>query len=87
MTRLTPLRAIREKCVDCMCGSFYEVKLCPSTDCPLYEFRFGKNPNRAGIGNKNPFDVKNANSTRDSAGLSSQTIKDTAETIGGEIRG
>lgn len=42
---ITPIKAIRAKCVDCMCGSVYEVALCPSEDCPLWAFRFGKNPN------------------------------------------
>lgn len=41
------LKAIRNKCLDCMCGSANEVKLCPSEDCPLWAFRFGKNPYRA----------------------------------------
>ena len=41
----TPLRAIRAKCLDCSCGSVNEVKLCPITDCSLYPYRLGKNPN------------------------------------------
>lgn len=42
---VTPMRAIRLKCLDCMCGSANEVSMCPSISCPLYRFRFGKNPN------------------------------------------
>ena len=42
---LTPLKAIRAKCLDCVCGQANEVKLCPCTDCNLYPYRFGKNPN------------------------------------------
>lgn len=42
---ITPIKAIRAKCIDCMGGSVYEVALCPSKDCPLWAFRFGKNPN------------------------------------------
>lgn len=42
---LTPIEAIRLKCLDCMCGSSHEVKLCPCKDCSLYRFRFGHNPN------------------------------------------
>ena len=38
------LKAIREKCLDCVCGQANEVKLCPVKDCSLYPFRFGKNP-------------------------------------------
>jgi hypothetical protein len=41
-----PVKAMREKCLDCMCGSSAEVKECPSTGCALYPFRFGKNPYR-----------------------------------------
>lgn len=42
---LTPMKAIRAKCLDCMCGQANEVKLCPSEECPLYPYRLGKNPN------------------------------------------
>lgn len=42
---LTPLKAIRAKCLDCCCGQYKEVGLCPCADCPLYLYRFGKNPN------------------------------------------
>lgn len=48
---MTPLKAIRAKCLDCCCGNSAEVNRCPCTDCSLYVFRFGKNPNRAGMGN------------------------------------
>lgn len=47
---LTPLKAIRKKCLDCSCWQPKEVKLCSLTECPLYVFRFGKNPTRSGIG-------------------------------------
>ena len=43
--RITPMKAIRLKCLDCCNGSSHEVKLCPATTCPLYNFRRGKNPN------------------------------------------
>ena len=41
-----PVKAIREKCLDCCCGSATEVNLCTITDCALYPFRNGKNPYR-----------------------------------------
>lgn len=47
---LTPLKAIRAKCLDCVCENAQEVRLCPSTGCPLYPYRMGHNPNRKGIG-------------------------------------
>ena len=40
----SPVKAIREKCIDCSGGSHKEVKLCPATQCPIYPFRMGKNP-------------------------------------------
>lgn len=42
---LTPIKAIRAHCLWCCCGSSQEVKLCPSTDCELYPYREGHNPN------------------------------------------
>ena len=50
---MTPLKAIRAKCLDCCCGSSNEVRLCPVSACPLYEYRDGHNPARKGLGNKN----------------------------------
>lgn len=47
---MTPLKAIRKKCLECCCGQYKEVRLCPSKDCSLYPFRFGKNPNRLRTG-------------------------------------
>ena len=43
---MTPMKAIRAKCLDCCGGQYTEVKQCPCTNCPLYDFRLGKNPNR-----------------------------------------
>lgn len=40
----SPLKAIREKCIDCCAGQVGEVRLCTAEDCPLWPFRFGKNP-------------------------------------------
>ena len=42
--RISPLKAIRLKCLECSCGSSNEVKLCPITQCALYPFREGHNP-------------------------------------------
>jgi hypothetical protein len=49
---LTPLSAIRAFCLECVCWSRGEVKKCTDPLCPLYPFRSGKNPSRAGIGGK-----------------------------------
>lgn len=42
---MTPVKAIRTKCLDCCAGQAAEVRLCPCTSCSLYPFRLGKNPN------------------------------------------
>lgn len=46
MSQTNPVKAIREKCIDCCCGSTTEVALCDMDDCPIWAFRFGKNPYR-----------------------------------------
>ena len=43
---MTALKAIRAKCLDCMCNQVAEVTRCPCQDCPLYPFRMGHNPNK-----------------------------------------
>jgi hypothetical protein len=44
MAKLTPLKAIRAKCMDCTCGQFIEIKRCTIEKCPLYEYRMGHRP-------------------------------------------
>ena len=39
---VTPLRMIRQKCLECSSWQPSEVRECPMTDCALYVFRFGK---------------------------------------------
>jgi hypothetical protein len=41
-----PLKALREKCLDCCVGNVAEVRKCVSTDCALWPFRSGSNPFR-----------------------------------------
>jgi hypothetical protein len=42
--RMSPLRALRLKCLDCCNGSAQEVRLCFAMDCPRWPFRMGKSP-------------------------------------------
>ena len=44
-----PLKAIRMKCIECMGGDTAQackelIRDCPAPDCPLYDFRLGRNP-------------------------------------------
>ena len=41
---MTPIKAIRAKCLECSNGSYKEVRLCPASECPLYAYRFGHRP-------------------------------------------
>jgi len=50
-TVLTPIKAIRKKCLECG-GRPSEVRRCEISDCPLFIYRFGKNPNRKGVGGR-----------------------------------
>ena len=44
MRKITPLKAIRLKCLDCTCNQAKEVTLCTAENCPLYPYRKGKRP-------------------------------------------
>jgi hypothetical protein len=48
----SPLRSIREKCIDCCAGNKAEVARCEIQSSALWPFRMGRNPNRAGMGGK-----------------------------------
>ena len=45
--RLTPIRAIRKECLNCMGQSFEAVNLCVSNRCGLWDYRLGKRNNQA----------------------------------------
>lgn len=42
--RLTPIKAIRAKCLECSGSNNAEVRNCVIPSCPLYPYRMGKNP-------------------------------------------
>jgi hypothetical protein len=47
MKRLTPLKAIRKKCINCSAGEMKTIKKCPfdgikDIECPLYPLRMGR---------------------------------------------
>jgi hypothetical protein len=42
--QLSPLKVIREKCIDCSGGSLVEVRRCHLIKCALWPFRMGANP-------------------------------------------
>jgi len=45
----SPLKAIRMMCIECMGGDTVQdckelIRDCPASDCPLHDFRLGRNP-------------------------------------------
>ena len=43
--KMTPVKAIGAKCLECSGGSLSEVKACPIRDCKLWPYRLGLDPN------------------------------------------
>lgn len=44
MAKLTPLKAIRKKCLDCCAGQMNEIRFCTVKTCPLHVYRSGHRP-------------------------------------------
>ena len=44
MKRLTPVKAIRQRCLDCPPDNRNDVRNCENKDCQLYPYRMGKRP-------------------------------------------
>ena len=44
MEILTPIKAIRAKCLDCCCDSPKEVRECTIVQCALWAYRMGHRP-------------------------------------------
>ncbi|WP_084201460.1 hypothetical protein [Geobacter pickeringii] len=47
-TTLTPIKAIRAKCLDCSNNQYGEVRVCPINKCPLWPYRMGRRPKADG---------------------------------------
>lgn len=58
MAKLTPMRAIRAKCLECSNGQVKEVRLCPIKRCALYEYRLGHRPKDEEFTAENNLDEK-----------------------------
>ena len=46
---LTPMKAIRAKCLDCCVENWTEVRKCPTKECPLHALRFGRGAKAVGV--------------------------------------
>ena len=60
MKVLTPMKAMRAKCLDCCCGEVKEVRNCPATECPLWPYRMGKRPTVDDLVDDGSFALKNS---------------------------
>ena len=61
----TPIKSIREKCLDCTAGSRKEIRLCTVVQCALYPYRFGKRPTQAIVDTIKEYYEKNPEPTRE----------------------
>lgn len=50
---LTPIKAIRAKCIDCSCSQISEIRDCQITSCSLHPYRMGKRPTKSDSETKN----------------------------------
>jgi hypothetical protein len=62
MKVLTPIKAIRAKCLDCCCGQKTEVKLCTSKNCALHPYRMGHRPKASDYPTEDTLSEKTARS-------------------------
>ncbi len=46
---LTPIRAIRHQCLECMGWSAHDADHCTDNLCSLFQYRFGSNPECKGV--------------------------------------
>ena len=46
--KLTPMSAIRAKCMECSNFQFSEINRCPVADCALWVYRLGSKPDQKG---------------------------------------
>ena len=60
----TPIKSIRDKCLDCTAGSRKEIRLCTVVQCALYPYRFGKRPTKAIVDTINLYYEKNFEPTK-----------------------
>jgi len=90
--RMSPLKALRLRCVDCCAGSVHEVRLCVLVTCPSWPFRMGSNPWRPPISPAarerlatNAARIAAARSAAHKTGCFSQTEVSAAPTLAADV--
>ncbi len=86
---LTPVAAIRARCLACAKGKAHVVRKCVKQDCPLFHYRFGRNPARKGIGGPRRAAVLSANQKPglgvETINSSSAVTQDVTQTLAGSV--
>lgn len=54
---VSPMKAIREKCLDCCCAQPSEVRACEAVKCAFWPFRSGSHPYTAAKMEKPPLEA------------------------------
>lgn len=62
----TPVKAMRENCVDCVGGEISRIRNCPIDTCPLWPYRMKRNPARKRRSTESPVKESNAPPATDS---------------------
>lgn len=62
----TPIKAIREKCLNCSCWQPGEVRQCTAIDCPIYPYRMGTRPSEETLKTLEDYFSKNLKPSKDS---------------------
>ena len=70
---LTPVKAIRAKCLDCCCGNTAEVRRCPAVKCTLHPYRMGKRPK---VGGEAPEELSSENTQESPRIFTAETEKE-----------
>ena len=60
----TPIKAIRNKCLECSYNQPKEVRLCPIVECACYPYRMGTRPSKATLDTMNKFYSENHKPTK-----------------------
>ena len=60
----TPIKAMRQKCLDCSCYQPKEVRECTILNCALYPYRMGKRPDEVTLDTLKEYYAENQEHTK-----------------------
>jgi len=91
--RISPMKALRLRCLDCCAGSPARVRLCESVTCPSWPFRMGRSPWRKPISDatrerlaRSAFKIAATQSAPQKTAASVETQEGAATTLPGNAR-